>query len=202
MAASQRLAWAVEALAVEPGDRVLEVGCGHGVAASLVCERLERSSDERAARGRGGRLTAIDRSEKMIALATRRNREHVATGRARFETVALERAAFGEERFDKVFGVHVAALWRSDAALEVVRAHLAPAGALSIVNQLPGWRTKTDARAFSEPVAASLRERGFAVDQPRFATLGDCPVVCVTARQPSAPAGSTQRSGAEPPETP
>ena len=187
--ASQRLAWAVATLTVEPGDRVLEVGCGHGVAASLVCER-------------GGRLTAIDRSDKMIALATRRNHEHVTAGRARFEAVTLEQAGFGGERFDKVFGVHVAALWRSDEALEVVRAHLAPAGALYIVNQSPGWRTQADARAFSEPVAAALGERGFAVEAPRFADLESSPVVCVIARQPSAPAGSTQRSGADPPAMP
>jgi ubiquinone/menaquinone biosynthesis C-methylase UbiE len=171
MQASPRLAWAVETLAVEPGDRVLEVGCGHGVAASLVCERLD-----------AGRLTAIDRSEKMIALATRRNREHVAAGRARFEAAALEQAGFGAERFDTVFGVHVAALWRSDAALEVIRAHLAPAGALYIVNQSPGWRTRADAQAFAEPVAARLAERGFSVEPPRFADLEPSPVVCVVAR--------------------
>jgi len=189
--ASERLAWAVETLAVAPGDRVLEVGCGHGVAASLVCERLgERSGDERAARGRG-RLTAIDRSAKMIDLATRRNREHVAAGRARFAAVALEQADFGGERFDTIFGVHVAALWRSQAALAVVRAHLAPAGALYIVNQLPGRRTRAEAEAFAEPVAAALRAHGLVVDAPRFADLEPSPVSCVIARQPSAPRGST-----------
>ena len=181
--ASQRLAWAVETLAVEPGDRVLEVGCGHGVAASLVCERLER--------GRGGRLTAIDRSAKMVALATRRNEQHVAAGRARFATVALEQADFGDERFDTVFGVHVAALWRSQEAIALVRAHLAPAGALYIFNQLPGRRTLADARAFAEPVAAALGAHGLSVEAPRFAALEPSPVVCVIARQPSEPRGST-----------
>ena len=189
--ASERLAWAVDTLAVQPGDRVLEVGCGHGVAATLVCERLgERSGDGRAARG-SGRLTAIDRSEKMVALATRRNREHVDAGRARFEAVALEQADFAGERCDTVFGVHVAALWRSDEGLEIVRAHLAPRGALFIVNQLPGWRTQADARAFIGPVAAALGAHGFSVEATRLAELEPAPVVCVIARQANALRGST-----------
>jgi len=56
--ASERLAWVVDTLAPGPEDRVLEVGCGHGVAVSLVCRRLT-----------SGRVVAIDRSPKMIEAA-------------------------------------------------------------------------------------------------------------------------------------
>jgi SAM-dependent methyltransferase len=171
MKASERLAWAVEALDVAPADRVLEVGCGHGVAATLVCERLD-----------GGRLTAIDRSAKMTEMARRRNEEHVSAGRAVFETVELEGADFGDERFDKVFGVHVAALWRSAAASEVVRRHLAPGGGLYVINQAPGWKRAADARAAADQVADALRKRGFDVGKPVVGELEAAPVLCVVAR--------------------
>jgi hypothetical protein len=47
---SDRLRAIVEQMEVRPDDRVLEFGCGHGVAATFVCERLE-----------SGHLTAADR---------------------------------------------------------------------------------------------------------------------------------------------
>jgi SAM-dependent methyltransferase len=169
--ASDRLAWAVRVLDPAPSDRVLEVGCGHGVAATVVCERLD-----------GGRLTAIDRSAKMIDMATRRNEEHVAAGRAVFETVALEQADFGRERFDKVFGVHVAALWKSDEALAAAGACLAPGGALYVINQAPGWRTAADAQASAETVVAALRDRGWRAGDPIVEELGTAPIACVVAR--------------------
>ena len=118
--ASERFVWAVDTLEVRPADRLLEVGCGHGVAVSLVCERLTT-----------GTITAIDRSPKMIEMATRRNREHVDAGRAVLEAIALEDADLGDRRFDKVFAFNVAPFWQQpEAALGAVREHLARDGAV------------------------------------------------------------------------
>src|SRR5215203_5543545 len=112
--ASERFVWAVNTLQVRPADRLLEVGCGHGVAVSLVCERLTT-----------GTITAIDRSPKMIEMATRRNREHVEAGRAVLEAVALEDADLGERSFDKVFAFNCAPFWlQPEVALGAVRKHL------------------------------------------------------------------------------
>ena len=169
--ASPRLEWAVGVLGVAPGDRVLEVGCGHGVAVSLVCERLE-----------GGRITAIDRSPRMIGMARRRNAEHVGAGRAVLEATAFEDADFGEARFDKVLAVHVALFWRSPAqALGKVARVLAPGGALYLANQAPGWAGPADTRPFTDALAVTLGEHGFAVDDVVVAGLRPA-AACVVAR--------------------
>jgi hypothetical protein len=78
--------------------------------------------------------------------------------------------------------VHVAALWRSEEAVEAVRRVLVPGGALYVIDQAPGWRTEADARAAAEQVAESVRTRGFGVDDPIVGELDSGPVVCVVAR--------------------
>jgi ubiquinone/menaquinone biosynthesis C-methylase UbiE len=125
---SERLRRVVERLDIRPGDRVLEIGCGHGVAATFVCERLD-----------GGRLTAVDRSPKMIAAAARRNAEHVEAGRAEFLVMRLEELDLGERRFDKAFAVRVGLFHREpDRARALVEPYLAPGGQILSVFDAPG----------------------------------------------------------------
>jgi ubiquinone/menaquinone biosynthesis C-methylase UbiE len=117
---SERLRSVVEHLDILRDDRVLEIGCGHGVAATLVCERLE-----------GGHLTAVDRSEKMIEAAKRRNAAYVETGRAEFLVADLEDLDLGGRRFDKIFAVRVGLFHREpDRAHSLVERWLAPGGAV------------------------------------------------------------------------
>src|SRR3954447_5140923 len=137
---SERFVWAVDTLAPDPADHVLEVGCGHGVAVSLICERLT-----------SGRITAIDRSQKMIEMAARRTREPIASGRAVLKTAALEEADFGDERFDKVFAFNVAPFWlQPKKALEIVARQLSPDGAVYLF-----W----DARHTQSSRASELADR-------------------------------------------
>jgi cyclopropane fatty-acyl-phospholipid synthase-like methyltransferase len=125
---SERLKRVVDRLDIQPGDRVLEIGCGHGVAATMVCERLD-----------GGRLTAIDRSAKMVDAAVRRNAEHVEAGRAEFFVSTFEDADLGERRFDKIFAVRVGLFHREPArARELAERWLAPGGTLLAVFDEPG----------------------------------------------------------------
>jgi SAM-dependent methyltransferase len=169
--ASERFVWAVDTLEVRPADRLLEIGCGHGVAVSLVCERLTT-----------GTITAIDRSTKMIETATRRNRKHVDAGRAVLEAIALEDADLGDRHFDKVFAFNVAPFWQQpEAALGAVREHLARDGAVYIF-----WDARHSAperaRDLGNELADRLREGGFSVDRVLVEDLRPVPAVCVIGR--------------------
>jgi ubiquinone/menaquinone biosynthesis C-methylase UbiE len=117
---SERLRSIVDQLSIRPDDRVLEIGCGHGVAATLVCERLE-----------GGHLIAVDRSPKMIKAARRRNAAYVDVGKAEFLVANLEDLDLGDRRFDKIFAVRVGLFQREpERARSLVEPWLAPGGAV------------------------------------------------------------------------
>lgn len=170
MGASERIVWPVMAMDVQPRDRVLEVGCGHGVAVTLICERLN-----------GGQVTAIDRSKTMTDMASARNAEHVAAGRAMFETVALAQTDFGRRRFDKVLGIHVGLFIRANPARElaVIAKALAPRGRLYLAYQPLAAREVAPTIATLSRV---LEGNGFAVEKVlRTETIPPTPMICVIA---------------------
>ena len=113
---SDRLRRVVERLDLRPEHRVLEIGCGHGVAATLVCEH-------------GCRLTAIDRSPRMVQAAAQRNASYVETGQAEFLLGTLEDLDLGDRRFDRIFAVRVGLFHREpERARRLVERWLAPGG--------------------------------------------------------------------------
>jgi ubiquinone/menaquinone biosynthesis C-methylase UbiE len=124
---SDRLLAIVDALDIRPHDRVLEIGCGHGVAATLICDRLVE-----------GHLTAIDRSAKMIEAAVRRNAAYVEAGNAHFIVATLEDLDLGDRRFDKVLAVRVGVFNRDPPrARGLAERWLAPGGMLTVVFDPP-----------------------------------------------------------------
>lgn len=73
-------------LDARPGDRIVDVGCGPGLLAV----------DLAAAVGRGGEVLAVDVSESMVAMASRRCAElaHVRTGQAYANALPAPDGAF------------------------------------------------------------------------------------------------------------
>jgi ubiquinone/menaquinone biosynthesis C-methylase UbiE len=124
---SDRLLAIVDALDLRPDDRVLEIGCGHGVAATFVCERLPE-----------GHLTAIDRSVKMIEAAARRNAAYVEAGKADFIVATLADLDLDDRRFDKILAVRIGLFHRDpDRARRLAERWLAPGGTLTAVFDPP-----------------------------------------------------------------
>lgn len=127
-ALSPRLACIVEALPLAPGMRVLEIGCGPGMAARAVAARIG-----------SGHVLGIDRSAKAIAQARAASMLEQAAGRLSFRQVAVERFELGkgEARFDLAFAVRVGALdgrhpKLEAAALACIRRALKPGGRLFV----------------------------------------------------------------------
>lgn len=160
-------------MAIAPTDHVLEIGCGRGVAASLVCERVTR-----------GRLVALDRSATMAKLAEQRNLDSVEAGRATFLASPLDTADLRGTRFDKIFAVNVNLFWvrSSVRELELVRQVLRPGGAMYLFYERPQANRST---AIAERVATFLTEHGLTTTIASTVTRQARTVVCVQARPPA-----------------
>ena len=146
-----RIRWAVEVMDVQPSDHVLEIGCGPGAGAELICQKLET-----------GKLFAIDRSESGVDRTKRRCAQYVESGRLTVRQIDLATLRVPVKRLNKVFAFNVNLFWVRDCAEEVALLHerVVPGGAVYLFYEAkePGLVPNMVKKG-----SAALQEGGFRV---------------------------------------
>jgi ubiquinone/menaquinone biosynthesis C-methylase UbiE len=167
---SPRIAWAVDTLELQPADAVLEIGCGHGVAATTVAERTI-----------GGTYLGLDRSATMITAAQRRNQAHLESGRIRFVQANVEEWSRPAGAFDVAFAINVAILADgSSGAAEIVHRALKPGGRMHVCFQAPQLGTLA---AIVERARATLAQTGFTIERTFQRGEEQGRITCIVARK-------------------
>lgn len=137
----------------EPGDRVLDIGCGLGDATLQLAELV----------GEGGHAHGVDVAERMIEGA-RADAEAAGVANVSFEAVDVQAASFSDT-YDYAFGRFGTMFFANPvAALRNVRAALRPGGRLNMVV----WRRKLDNDWLhrAEVILEDFLERPDEYDQP------------------------------------
>jgi cyclopropane fatty-acyl-phospholipid synthase-like methyltransferase len=146
-----RIRWAVEFMDVQPADHVLEVGCGPGAAAELVCARLET-----------GKMFAIDRSESGVDRTKRRNAEALKAGKLTVRQIDLATLRVPVKRLTKAFAFNVDLFWVRSCADEVALLHerIVPGGAVFLFYEV---KIPEKVPEIVKNASAALSEGGFRV---------------------------------------
>ena len=148
----ERNRWGVTLLGLEPTDRVLEIGCGPGLALQLI-----------AARVADGLTIGLDHSPQMAAWARKRNEELIRSGRLEIRCGGLDHLQNTVEPFDKVFSANVVQFFDEPVDdLRLIRSMMRPGGLIVSVHQ-PRHRgaTARDAQVFADRLVEHKRLAGF-----------------------------------------
>jgi SAM-dependent methyltransferase len=170
----ERNRWAVELLDVQPGDWVLELGFGPGIALGWLAERAG-----------AGLVVGIERSELMLRQAARRNAEAIHAGRMTLQLADVERLPDLGTGFDRILAVNVAHFWRDPRErISDLRGRLRPGGVLALAEQprFPG-ATDADARRGGERLLHLLREADFAEARLELRPMRPVAAACALGRR-------------------
>ena len=127
---------ALKLLDLQPSDRVLEVGFGHGRTMERAAEALTT-----------GFIAGVDLSEEMVRMAEYRCRHLIREGKVTVTVGDSVHLPFPDQHFDKALSVHTVYFWADpEAHLCEIRRVLAYGGRLVL-----GFRSKEDKMAEDFP---------------------------------------------------
>ena len=168
--------WTVDLLDLRPDDRVLEIGCGPGLALSHCAHTIVT-----------GHIVGIDHSEVMIAQAARRNTHALQRGALDLRVGGLELLhGMQGERFSKVLNINVAQFFADRVeAFRAIGAVMSAGGVIATTHQpRRAGATQADALAMSDKLVAALLAAGFAAPRTELLPLLPVPAICILARRP------------------
>jgi len=170
----QRSSWTADLLEIAPDDRVLEIGCGPGVALREIAGRLDT-----------GTVTGIDHSDIMIDQARARNLAGLRDGKVLIRHASLDDLSDIGTGYTKALAINVLQFQPSiSAACTRIAAVMAEDGVLAITYQ-PRIRRAThgDAAAFGDHLAVALSHAGFVYIRMEEKALRPAPAICVVGRK-------------------
>jgi len=171
----RRNAWTVELLALEPHHRVLEIGCGPGLALELCAEITARGS-----------VVGIDHSTVMVERAGRRFAQEIHSGRVEIRLGNfLEIAAF-PSAFDRIYSVNVVQFLPDlNRSFEQIRSCLAAGGRVATTYQPRSKNpTREQALEMAKYIETAMQEVGFAQIERHELPLKPVPAICVIGVKP------------------
>ncbi len=167
--------WTVYRIDPVSGDRVLEIGCGPGIALGLVLSRA------------GVSAVGVDHSKLMIANAGRRNAKAVKAGRLKLIVGTIEDVQADQAPFDKAFSINVIQFVDQDAFAARIHGLLKPGGTLATTYQPRHAKaTRADALKLAETLTQILGRAGFENVRTEELDLKPVPAVCVVAQRRAA----------------
>jgi cyclopropane fatty-acyl-phospholipid synthase-like methyltransferase len=164
--------WTVDRLDPTSGDRVLEIGCGPGIALGLLLSRA--------------RVTAVgvDHSKLMIANAGRRNAKAVKAGRLKLIVGTIDDIPADQAPFNKAFSINVIQFVDQEAFAARIHGLLKPGGTLATTYQPRHAKaTRADALKMAEKLTALLDRAGFENLRTEELDLMPIPAVCVVGQK-------------------
>lgn len=167
----ERNQWATSLLHVQPGDRILEIGFGPGLAMQYLAQTTSAAL-----------IAGVDESPVMVQQARRRNATNIQHGRVAIHQGSVTQLPFSDATFEIVFAVNSLHHWPDpkENVREIWRV-LKNRGVVAIIEQPRGPATADELQAREQELITLLSSVEFSSVRLERKSMRPAPSLCVLA---------------------